>query len=200
MARVYLAAFPESLPLYAGHPVPPTFVADAFLICLDAEPGSCIVAETDASEVVGFIVAPSHLMRIYRVALTHGHLFRMSWRYITGQYRLGLRPVVVAGRNLVRLFLDARQRRPALDCDARILAVGVRPDFRRRGIGTALCRAGLDYLLDAGAAAVGLQVRPDNPAAIGVYKELGFAVRGRTRNSQGEWLIMVKDQGGAPRA
>lgn len=193
MAQVFVAAFPESVQHYAGRNIAPTAVADAFAICFDAEPQGCFVAETEGGEVVGYILAPTHLSRVFRVAFTHGHLLRMSWRYLTAQYGLGLRPVRVAARNMLGLWRDSRDR--ALECDARILSVAVRPDFQGRGVGTALSRRGLDYLAAENALRVRLEVRPGNAAALNMYQKLGFAVKGQTRDSQGEWLIMLKENG-----
>jgi len=52
---------------------------------------------------------------------------------------------------------------------------------------------GLAYLAACGAPRVRLEVRPDNTAALRLYERLGFATVGRTRDSQGEWLIMIRE-------
>jgi ribosomal protein S18 acetylase RimI-like enzyme len=61
------------------------------------------------------------------------------------------------------------------------------------GIGTGLVQAGLDYLASRGAGRVRLEVRPDNIVALRIYEKLGFKITGQTRDTQKDWLIMVKE-------
>lgn len=66
-----------------------------------------------------------------------------------------------------------------------IANVAVHPDFRRRGIARALTLAALDLAADNGARWMALQVNADNPGAIALYRNLGFAqVAARTRWSR----------------
>ena len=77
-----------------------------------------------------------------------------------------------------------------LDRDARIVAVAtfscvedmadlhrvtVHPDARGQGIASSLVRAGLEWAGAVGARRMLLEVRPDNPPAVGLYRSLGFA-------------------------
>jgi [ribosomal protein S18]-alanine N-acetyltransferase len=76
-----------------------------------------------------------------------------------------------------------------LDRDARIIGVAtfgsvedmadlhrvvVRSDARGRGIGASLVRAGLEWAAAVGARRMLLEVRPDNHAAVALYRRLGF--------------------------
>lgn len=56
-----------------------------------------------------------------------------------------------------------------------IANVAVHPGYRRRGIARKLTQRALHALHRQGETQVWLQVRDDNPAAVGLYRELGFA-------------------------
>jgi len=190
IAEVLLAAFPESVEHYVGRLVRPPVIEDVFRICLDAEPGALLVAAADA-RVLGYIFAPTELSHLFRVAVLRGHLLRMFWRWITGHYGIGLRPAAIAARNWLSIFRQTQEG--PLESDARILSIAVHPDFQRRGIATHLTDLGLQYLREHGARTVRLEVRPDNLPARHIYEKFGFQEEGRTEDSQGEWLIMLKD-------
>lgn len=58
--------------------------------------------------------------------------------------------------------------------EGEILNLAVEPRARRRGVGTALIAAMLDWLRARGSSRVFLEVRRSNEAAIGVYRQAGF--------------------------
>jgi ribosomal protein S18 acetylase RimI-like enzyme len=53
--------------------------------------------------------------------------------------------------------------------------------WRRRGVGSALLRAGIEEARQAGAHKIALQVWPHNQAAIALYERFGFQHEGRLR-------------------
>jgi RimJ/RimL family protein N-acetyltransferase len=61
------------------------------------------------------------------------------------------------------------------------LGMLVADGWRRRGVGGALLRAGIDWARQAGAHKVALQVWPHNRAAIALYERFGFQHEGRLR-------------------
>ena len=63
--------------------------------------------------------------------------------------------------------------------------VATLPDYRRRGIAQLLTESAIARAFDRGAEEVWLQVRQDNPGAIGLYEKLGFAQK-YTNNT---WLL-----------
>lgn len=63
-------------------------------------------------------------------------------------------------------------------------AVEVAPDFRRRGLGTALGNAMLHWGQSSGAGQAYLQVIASNTAGIGLYKKLGFFEHHRHRYAE----------------
>ena len=60
-----------------------------------------------------------------------------------------------------------------------IANVAVHPDFRRRGIARSLTLQAVEQVRRRGCPAVWLQVREDNPAAIQLYRSLGFSEQAR---------------------
>lgn len=64
------------------------------------------------------------------------------------------------------------------------LGMGVRREWRRRGIGRQLLEACLRQASQAGLEKVELEVYTDNQAAIRLYKELGFLEEGLRRRAR----------------
>jgi [ribosomal protein S18]-alanine N-acetyltransferase len=63
--------------------------------------------------------------------------------------------------------------------EAHIATIATHPDFRRRGIGRDLLKAGMDSAYAEGARIYHLEVRAGNMAAIKLYEEFGYEVVGR---------------------
>ncbi|HSY16247.1 MAG TPA: ribosomal protein S18-alanine N-acetyltransferase [Jatrophihabitantaceae bacterium] len=68
-----------------------------------------------------------------------------------------------------------------LGADAEVLTVGVVPSARRAGIGRLLLGTLLAHAVERGAEQVFLEVRVDNPAALAMYENDGFARLGIRR-------------------
>lgn len=60
--------------------------------------------------------------------------------------------------------------------------VAVRPEYRRRGIASALISLLIEQAREIGLAFLTLEVRESNSPAIAVYEKLGFAPVGRRKN------------------
>jgi ribosomal protein S18 acetylase RimI-like enzyme len=190
IAEVFLAAFPESVLHYVGHTIGTRVIEDAFAIALDAEPEALLVAETDG-RIAGYAYAPSKFSNVARTAVFRCHLCRMFGRWISGGYGVGLRPAWIAARNWLSIWRESREE--ALHAEARILSIAVSPDFQGMGIGTELMKRAMAYFAAKGEERVRLEVRPENAAAIHLYEKLGFETKGRTRDTQGDWLIMIRE-------
>jgi ribosomal protein S18 acetylase RimI-like enzyme len=205
MARVFFAAFPESVRHYTGCSSgqaaqpdlprwdgPRRLMAAQFNLCLQAEPRSCFVAETAGQPGLGgYIIAPARLSAIVRQGLHPRQLWRVGLPLMAGRFHLPPRALGLWLRNNWHGWRELRRDRPQLACEARILSVAVDPRWQGQGLGRALCVTGLDYLRAQGVDRVRLEVRPQNTAAQQVYRSLGFEPRGHTRDSQGPWDIML---------
>ena len=77
-----------------------------------------------------------------------------------------------------------------IDDETPSFSISLYPRFRGQGIGTAMMRALLDELRDAGYARVSLSVQKENPA-LRLYERLGFQIIGDGFDET-EWL-MVKN-------
>ena len=65
------------------------------------------------------------------------------------------------------------------DVEAELESVVVRTDIRRQGLGSALCRAVMEWSRGEGAAAIGLEARAGSVGALRLYCGLGFVSIGR---------------------
>lgn len=68
------------------------------------------------------------------------------------------------------------------------------PDMIGRGHGTALVRAHVDWLLEKGAPAIGVDPDPDNGRAIRAYEKAGFVQREVKDTEWGPALLMTRYQ------
>lgn len=196
MAAVYCAAFPESLAhFFPGRPAPLRALADVLAIPLTAEPEAAFVAERDG-RVVGYCLAPAHFSRLAPAG--RRQVGRLLWRWLSGQYGLGLRTLRVLAADKLQTRRQHTTDRYA--AEAHILSIAVHPDCQGQGLGKALLEAGLHYLDTVPASPVRLEVRPHNTAARRLYEQHGFEQVGRTADSQGEWLVMLRRAaaGGGP--
>jgi RimJ/RimL family protein N-acetyltransferase len=99
--------------------------------------------------------------------------------------------VAVAGDQIIGLIRIKPSRHGFGD-----LAMLVDRDWRGRGVGSALVRAGIDWARDQGLHKVSLEVFTHNEAAIALYRKSGFAEEGRRpgqyRRASGElWDSIV---------
>lgn len=67
----------------------------------------------------------------------------------------------------------------APDAEAELESVVVLDSLRRQGLGSALCRAVMEWAHAEGAAAISLEVRAASPWALRLYGGLGFVATGR---------------------
>ena len=81
-----------------------------------------------------------------------------------------------------------------------IMNIAVSPDFRRRGIATALIQRLFELTDDRSRRGYTLEVRVSNDGAISLYERLGFTARGIRRgyytDNREDALIMWREPGG----
>ena len=188
VAEIYMTAFADSLRHLGASQMSPDAMEDVFRLCYHADPDGFLVAE-DRGRVAGYVLCPRNVRAVWKMAVRGGWGIRMLWRWLTRRYRLSPHSVLRALRDMLAVHRAPSPRMPP--CPARILSIAVHPDFQRRGIGRSLLAAALHSLRQRGADCVRLEVRPDNTPALRIYRRAGFQVVGKTRDSRGEWLVMV---------
>jgi ribosomal protein S18 acetylase RimI-like enzyme len=190
--RVYVRAFPDSLRALHGPDLRPEAVADLLQVVQAVDPESVIVAEARGTGVVGYIVAPSDTGAMTRAAWRRGTPFVLLWRWARGRYGLTARGLLRLLRDRVRL----RRAGAVPDYPAHVLSVAVDPEWQSRGVGRALTQAALRRFRRLGISVVRLEVRPANAAAQHLYRSVGFAAVGETRDSRGlRQMLQISPQG-----
>lgn len=191
IAALFTTSFRDSVLHHCGQIPKPQAMEDVFTLVYEAEPEAALMAKTGDGKLAGYCFAPVRLPRLWIRAVFGGHLWKWAWRWITGQYGFGVHPVKVIIMNKLAFLRSAAL--PSKAANARILSIAVDENRRGKGIGMSLMQAAITYFQQMGATLARLEVRPDNTAAIKIYEKLGFIHSGSTFDSQGEWLIMMKE-------
>jgi len=78
--------------------------------------------------------------------------------------------------------------------EGHLLNLAVDPEFRRRGVGTMMLEEITEHLQQENAAAIWLETRASNSAAINFYLKMGFQEKGRRRHyyPNEDAVVMVK--------
>ncbi len=79
--------------------------------------------------------------------------------------------------------------------EAEVVRIGVFPQYRGRGVGERLLRAGIERCSELGAAEINLEVRRSNAPARALYEKLGFVTVGQRKNyypKENEDAILMK--------
>ena len=188
VAALFYESFQESVLYYCGRPPTNQAMADVFACVLAAEPEAALAAEVNG-EVVGYAFTPVHLSAIWREAVLGGHVFLWIWRWMTGRYGFGWGPVVRLLANKTDFFSSALKRE--FQAEARILTIAVSAAQRGQGVGKALFSQAMARFVRLQTKVVRLDVRPDNQAALALYRSFGFELVGRAPDPQGNWLSML---------
>lgn len=153
----------------------------------DVAPSGFIAAH-DNGVLVGYAIFVPSLKAVQRRAILSGAVFKWSWNTLR-RGDLRWRHIVDIVRNKA-MFVRGGQRFRTRG-DAQLLNVAVAPSAQGRGIAQGLVREGLRAMRDLGVPEVRLEVRPWNAPAIAVYRKTGWREAGRTRDLEGEWLVML---------
>ncbi len=124
-----------------------------------------------------------------RDAIRTGAVLRWAFAALRGGFglRFSAIPRILANKILfVRSGVRYRSRG-----DAQLLNIAVLPAHQGEGIATKLVQAGLQAMRASGVSEVRLEVRPWNESAVRLYRKTGWREAGRTRDLEGEWLVMV---------
>jgi len=115
-----------------------------------------------------------------------------------------LQYVALVGESVVGWCDIVRGRHDALRHSG-TLAIGVIPEYRRRGIGRELMQRAIASAWKLRISRIQLTVRADNTAAVSLYRRMGFRTEGRHRNAiriDGKYfdqiaMALVPDHAGA---
>lgn len=190
IAALFTESFRDSVLHHCGKLPSPLAMEDVFSLVYEAEPAAALVARREG-KLIGYCFCPCRLSQLWLRAVTGGYLLRWAWHWLSGQYGFGWHPVKVIVSNKVSFFRSALT--PSKAADARILSIAVAAAARGQGVAGKLMDEALAYFAAQAVETVRLEVRPDNLPAVGLYERLGFVPGGRTRDTQGEWLIMYKE-------
>ena len=189
VARVFFMAFADSVEHAGVGSGGVEAIQDLFAVSLAAERGSLIVADSDG-EIVGYILATTDVARLRRAAFWQGYCLRLLWRTLSGSYDLRWRTLRILAADKWAFLRGARRWGAQ---GTRLLSLAVHPGHQSQGIGRQLIQAALEYLRNKRAQPIRLEVRPDNAAALHLYQAAGFRARGEYCDSQGKWLVMVRE-------
>lgn len=187
VSDLFCRAFDDSI----GFFVPNNFriseaVTDIFTLLHHSIPEGILVAVDDKETVLGYIVVTGDIRCLWKDAFLSGFVFRALYRWLTGSYGIGMTSVIRIIRNKLFYMGFELSTKPV----GQILSIAVDPCCHGKGIGKALVDSGLDLLNSRGVDTIKLEVRPENSAALRIYSRYGFVEKGRTRDLQGEWIIM----------
>jgi ribosomal protein S18 acetylase RimI-like enzyme len=140
-------------------------------------------------ELVGYAIFVPSLKRVQREAIRSGAIFRWAVAALRGGFglRISAIPRIVANKVL---FVRSGGRFRTKG-DAQLLNIAVLPEHQGKGIARALVRAGLDAMRALGVPEIRLEVRAWNESAVRLYRKTGWREAGRTRDLEGEWLVMI---------
>jgi mycothiol synthase len=111
-------------------------------------------------------------------------------RALTGyeEFRPDLSTVVLEGDEPVGFTICAIEGAPGGQTQGQIVQIGVRPEWRRRGIAAALLSLAMHRFAEAGAETAFLDVGLNNPQARALYERMGF-LPGRVFRSYQKRLV-----------
>lgn len=189
VASLFMESFTETFDHLFGSRWPARRASlDLFTFLYRVEPERFVVAR-EGGQIVGYAVTPRSIRYLWMQFLIRGYFLRWGWRLLNGDY--GIRVFDLGGifRNKLVFIRSPQNFRRH---DAQVLSVAVAKEARGRGVAALMLDEGLKRLQTAGVREVKLEVRPWNTPARRLYRRLGFKQIGTTRDSQGEWAVMVK--------
>jgi ribosomal protein S18 acetylase RimI-like enzyme len=192
IVELFMSSFSDSIKHIFGEAKSnPTGLIDLFGFIYNCEPESVFVAreQMEKGNIVGYIISPRSMRRLWFLAVIKGYIFKWFIRWVKGDYGVGLTQVKTLLKNKLGFILTPYNYTHTTD--AQILSIAVAQEMRGKGIGSLLLEQAMKYLNHIGVQQIKLEVRPGNISARRMYKNFGFIEEGNTRDSQGEWIVMM---------
>lgn len=191
-AAIYRRSFATSVDAFLSGASPEQkLFEDLFSLLYRALPGDLFVLEEDG-RVQGYLVALSRRIEwLWGYTICSGTLFLWAGRLLLGRYGVPLQAIPGIVRNKL-CFVSTEKVRSPRGRYGRILSIALAEECRGRGWGRRLVKHALEHFAELGLDRVKLEVRPENLPAVRTYTGQGFIGAGRTRDLQGEWLVMIK--------
>ncbi len=140
-------------------------------------------------ELAGYAIFVPSIKRVQRESIRSGAAFRWAIAMLRGGFgvRFSVIPRLLANK-IAFLRAGGRYRTKG---DAQLLNIAVVPERQGNGIATALIVAGMQTMRQLNVPEVRLEVRPWNDGAVRLYRKTGWREAGKTRDMEGEWLVMT---------
>lgn len=191
IAFIFLNTFEKTVHHIFGDELPNLeSMQDIFLFIYRMEP-SCIFVAREGLRVVGYLICPPDIKNLWSMALFKGHVFKWAWKWALGDYGFGLAPLRFLFINKFHFISSTHNFRST--SVAQILSIAVLPEYRGKGVAYRLMEKGFLYLQSLGVPEIKLEVRPENKAGKRLYEKMNFQEAGITEDTQGQWIVMVKD-------
>ncbi|RQD74625.1 MAG: GNAT family N-acetyltransferase [Candidatus Syntrophonatronum acetioxidans] len=191
IAFIFLHTFERTVHHIFGDELPRIeSMEDIFLFIYRMEPSSLFVAR-EGRRVVGYLICPQDVKALWSKALLKGYVFKWAWKWVCGEYGFGLAPLRFLLINKFHFMSSTHNFRST--SVAQILSIAVLPEYRDQGLASRLMEKGFLYLQSLGVPEIKLEVRPKNKAGKRLYEKMGFQEVGVTEDTQGQWIVMVKD-------
>lgn len=164
------------------------FFKDAFTLLYNIYEKGFMVAQNNG-RVCGYIVMVDDVKKLWAGAVSSGFLVTTATSLIKGDYGIDLSTLCKIVRNKLFYLKFEISTCPS----AQLLSIAVHPDHHGKGLGQSLLLKGLEYIDSLGIKTIKLEARPENTAAVKLYKKCGFDVVGEAEDLQGKWFIMLRD-------
>ena len=186
IAKLYCAAFPESVELFFG-----TKPFDKLLNLLELtfllvfySGGEALLVKNEAGSIYGYC-----LYRSAREASANRSLRKMLTVLPKMASKTSLAEIGKLLHNQLIMATSTKRTKKRARPQAQIISIAISPTCQGQGVGTLLFRSVLN---DLEPYSVGLNVRADNPAARRLYAKTGFQECGTTSDLSGKWIMLVK--------
>ncbi|MEW6227840.1 MAG: GNAT family N-acetyltransferase [Bacillota bacterium] len=193
IARVYLEAFPESVEFFFDNCAEERvarIVSAGFRALWEAGCRIIVAREPDAG-VLGYCAVALDEAELRTSFLKDGLWLRLTKDLLLRRIPLRLGEAVRLGANGAA-FLFSSLLTLRGEVGGRIFSIAVRRDSRGRGLGREMLSRALALVAKKGVKIVRLEVRPENRAAVRLYRSVGFREVGTVKDLRGPWLAMEK--------